>query len=226
MIHNKSSNLELVVALLLVFLFASFLLFPTHTIFRRDSENLPRLSSRTLERFLNDEDFAGGKVVKVGDTAPDFKIEYLDGQETRLSYLIESHSVVVLNFFATWCGPCREELPELSALGNEFGGEGLVVVAVSPERVQKIRDFARDRLPGVLLGRDEGGNGQFSFGVSGIPATFIITSDRKVQAHFAGYSPNRIENMRKQIREYLRSHQVRPFHPESPDEPTTTTISA
>jgi peroxiredoxin len=154
--------------------------------------------------------------LRKGDTAPDFRVEYLEGGTTRLSELAKAHPVIVLNFFATWCGPCREELPELSRLGFDFRKEGLLVLAVSSERAQKISDFAGDQYPGVLLAKDPGGTGRFAFGVSGIPATFVLTRDRKVQAAYSGYSSTRMKELRDRVIALLRASPEAPASDSAP----------
>ena len=68
-------------------------------------------------------------LVQVGDSAPDFSIKTDDGRTlTRASF---GGKVLILNFWATWCPPCREELPSLDALQRTLGPQGLVVLGVS-----------------------------------------------------------------------------------------------
>lgn len=76
--------------------------------------------------------------------APDFTLTSLDGEPFTLSE--HRGEVVVLNFWATWCMPCIAEMPELDALQDEFGDEGLVVVGVSQDAggADEIRPFAAE----------------------------------------------------------------------------------
>src|SRR4051812_15912010 len=79
-------------------------------------------------------------LVQVGDTAPDFKITADNGRTyTRADF---GGKLLILNFWATWCPPCREELPSLDALQRALGPKGLVVLAVSVDKDEKLyRDF-------------------------------------------------------------------------------------
>jgi len=81
----------------------------------------------------------GAKAPKVGDMAPDFQMTLVDG--TKVSMADLRGKVVVLNFWATWCVPCRQEFPDLVKLDKAYRGRGLTVIGVST-------DLAKD-LPAV-----------------------------------------------------------------------------
>jgi thiol-disulfide isomerase/thioredoxin len=79
--------------------------------------------------------------------ANDYDIELLDGGNVKMSDLVGNNKVVMVNFWATWCGPCRLEIPDLVALQNKFKDKGVEVVGLSlddpePERGYKVRAFA------------------------------------------------------------------------------------
>ena len=83
--------------------------------------------------------------VEVGTIAPDFPATDMAGRPVTLKEL--RGQVVLLNIWATWCAPCREEMPSLERLHRELADDGLRIVAVSvdgPGAAQGIRDFARD----------------------------------------------------------------------------------
>jgi peroxiredoxin len=201
---REAQQWEPLLIFLTLILFLSFIVFPAREIHKDKDADVGSLPSGPINRFLDDDGFSAGTLRK-GDTAPDFEVEYLEGGTIRLSELARKHRLVVLNFFATWCGPCREELPELSALGTDMSPKGVLVLSVSPERAQKISDFAGDRFPGVLLARDRGGMGQSSFGVGGIPATFVLSPDLKILAAHSGYSPAKMQDLRRKIDALLES---------------------
>ena len=92
---------------------------------------------------------------QIGKLAPDFQLPDLDGQSVSLSDL--RGKPVLLNFWATWCGPCRNEMPYIQAVYDEWSVRGLVVLAVdideSPSQVQEFMESNRLSFP-VLLDAD------------------------------------------------------------------------
>ncbi|CEA00147.1 Thiol-disulfide oxidoreductase ResA [Jeotgalicoccus saudimassiliensis] len=88
--------------------------------------------------YLNLRD--GSQTVNVGDEAVDFKLETLDGEEIQLSEITKDKGVIV-NFWGTWCKPCREEMPEMNQVYNE-GHEDYEIIAVNvSENKQQIEQF-------------------------------------------------------------------------------------
>jgi thiol-disulfide isomerase/thioredoxin len=84
----------------------------------------------------------------VDSRADSYDLELLDGGTARMPDLIGKNKVVLVNFWATWCGPCRREIPDLVALQEKYRGRGFEVVGLSlddpePERDYKVRAFAK-----------------------------------------------------------------------------------
>ena len=112
--------------------------------------------------------------------APDFTLESLDGKNMRLSDL--RGKAVLLNFWATWCGPCKIETPWLVELQNQYGSQGLQVIGVAMDDSGKedIAKFAKDmgvNYP-VLLGKEAVGDAYG--GVPALPESFFIGRDGKI----------------------------------------------
>jgi len=112
--------------------------------------------------------------------APDFTLESLDGKNLRLSDL--RGKAVLLNFWATWCGPCKIETPWLVELQNQYGAQGLQVIGVAMDDSGKddIAKFAKDmgvNYP-VLLGKEAVGDAYG--GVPALPESFFIGRDGKI----------------------------------------------
>jgi len=111
----------------------------------------------------------------VGKTAPDFSLSDLSDKPYRLSDF--RGKVVFLNFWATWCKPCREEMPSMEVLYKNFEKDGLVVLAVSIDRVTTTRD-----IPPFVKGMnltfpvliDSWGQTDKPYKRMGVPETFII----------------------------------------------------
>jgi len=112
--------------------------------------------------------------------APDFTLESLDGNKMTLSEL--RGKAVLLNFWATWCGPCKIETPWLVELQNKYGAQGLQVIGVAMDDSGKddIAKFAKDmgvNYP-VLLGKEAVGDAYG--GVPALPESFFIGRDGKI----------------------------------------------
>jgi thiol-disulfide isomerase/thioredoxin len=118
--------------------------------------------------------------------APDFTLESLDGKSLRLSDL--RGKAVLLNFWATWCAPCKIEMPWFVELQNEYGPQGLQTIGVAMDDSSKedIAKFAKDmgvNYP-VLLGKEA--VGEAYGGVPALPETFFISRDGKIVDRIIG----------------------------------------
>jgi peroxiredoxin len=112
--------------------------------------------------------------------APDFTLQSLDGKSMSLSDL--RGKAVLLNFWATWCTPCRIEMPWFVELQNQYGSRGLQIVGVAMDDASKedIAKFAKDmgvNYP-ILIGKEAVGD-QYG-GVPALPETFFIGRDGKI----------------------------------------------
>ncbi|MGA2711492.1 MAG: TlpA disulfide reductase family protein [Bryobacteraceae bacterium] len=108
----------------------------------------------------------------------DFTLADLDGRKWTRKALIGK--VVVVNFWATWCPPCRKEMPDLDALYKKFKTQGLVVLAISDEDEAKVRAFRKTRAVSYPVMLDKGRQVNELFRVEGIPKTYIYGRDGKL----------------------------------------------
>jgi peroxiredoxin len=109
-----------------------------------------------------------------------FTLADLEGHEWTLKSL--RGKVVLVNFWATWCPPCRKEIPDLEAIYKRFKGQGLVVLGISDEPAAKVQPFVRKekvQYP-VLLDPGQKVNGLYS--VAGIPMSFVYDRSGKLVA--------------------------------------------
>ena len=127
---------------------------------------------------------AAVKPSSTAQPAPDVQFTKLEGGTLRLADL--RGRVVLLNFWATWCIPCRSEIPALSELEKELSSRGLVVVGVSfDDTADLIRDFQKDikqEYSIVLGGKDVGSQ----LPASPLPTTYIIDRDGRIREKFIG----------------------------------------
>lgn len=110
----------------------------------------------------------------------DFALRDLNGKEWKLSEL--RGKVALINFWATWCPPCRKEIPTLESLRSRFGKKGLVILGVSDEDAAKLEKFAKERKVKYPLLRDPDGKVAELFGVEGIPKSFVYDRGGKLVA--------------------------------------------
>ena len=117
---------------------------------------------------------AGNSLDPAGKPAPDFTLETLDGKAVSLSSL--RGQAVMLNFWATWCGPCKIEMPWFVELQKEYGPQGFQIVGVAMDDSSKedIKKFAQDMGVNytILIGKES--VGQAYGGVDVLPTTFFI----------------------------------------------------
>jgi peroxiredoxin len=110
----------------------------------------------------------------------DFTLADLQGKPWHLRDL--RGKVVLVNFWATWCPPCRKEMPDLDALYNKFKGQGFVVLAISDEEAAKVSPFISERRISYPVLLDPGRTLNDLFIVEGIPKSFIYDRDGKMVA--------------------------------------------
>jgi thiol-disulfide isomerase/thioredoxin len=133
--------------------------------------------------------------LSIGSKAPDFELYDLEGEIHKLSDY--KGQPVLLNFWATWCGPCRSEMPHLEEVYEEWKDKGLTFFAVnvgeSSTDVTSFLDFFGFNMP-VLL--DSARTVSRKYGVSGIPTTYFIDEDGIIQKRIVGAFPDResVEN--------------------------------
>lgn len=122
----------------------------------------------------------------VGYEAPDFEIELIDGETFRLSE--QRGKVVLINIWATWCGPCVAEMPDIDQLAQDYADELVVIGVNSGEREQTVIDFVEENGYSYLFAADE------DYYISGmlypttaIPYTIVVDADGVItQLHRGG----------------------------------------
>jgi peroxiredoxin len=110
----------------------------------------------------------------------DFALTDLQGKQWQLKDL--RGKVVLVNFWATWCPPCRKEMPDLDTLFNKFKDQGFVVLAISDEDAAKVSPFIAERKITYPILLDPGRKVTESFKVEGIPKSFVYDRAGKLVA--------------------------------------------
>ncbi len=89
---------------------------------------------------------------------------------------------MLVNFWATWCAPCRKEMPDLQTLYGRFGSKGLVVLGISDEEATKVEPFIHERKVSFPVLLDPGRKVNEMFVVEGIPKSFVYDREGKLVA--------------------------------------------
>jgi len=135
--------------------------------------------------YLRAKRFAENPEMSYAKRAPAFTVTALDGSKFTLDEM--GGRVVLIDFWATWCGPCNEELPHMKKIAKEFAGQPLVIISVSwDDDAKKWKDFiAKNEMEWVQY-RDTDHELSKRFGISAIPHYFTIDSDGVLTSEMLG----------------------------------------
>jgi len=166
------------------------------------------LSSRSLRRWaalclVSWLGWAGAAPLAPAATAPDFTLRTLEGQNLRLGE--QRGRVVLVNFWATWCGPCRQEMPHLNKLYEKYKASGFVLLGVNVDDDTRQAVGVANKLGvtfPVLPDSDKRVSKQYD--LSAMPSTVLIDRDGKVRYLHRGYQSGYENTYDKQIRELLK----------------------
>jgi len=138
----------------------------------------------------------------VGKPAPEFQLEMLDGSKFNL--VDHRNKVLILDFWASWCGPCLQVMPQVDKVAAEFAEQGVKLVAINleetPDRVKAALERLQLHMPVAL---DRNGRVAEKYGATSIPQTVIIGPDGKVARLFVGASARFDEQLRTALRSVL-----------------------
>ena len=142
--------------------------------------------------------------VAEGDMAPDFTLPVLDGESNRS--LSDSHGKVrYIDFWASWCPPCRVSIPEIIALQEELAGERFEVIAINvDERTEDALAFVERFAMNYVNLSDPQGNIAEAYALRGMPVSFVIDPDGRVTMVHVGFRRGDMDGIRAHIVELLR----------------------
>jgi peroxiredoxin len=128
--------------------------------------------------------YSGSRPPRIGSNAPELTVQDATNKVTLSQF---RGQVVVLNFWATWCPPCIEELPSLMEMQRRMKAKGVTVLAVSVDVDEgKYRQFVKDHNVNLLTVRDPSGKSNQLFGTRLFPETYIIDRNGVMRRKFIG----------------------------------------
>ncbi len=138
--------------------------------------------------------------------APDFTLPALTGGTVTLSGL--RGQVVVMEFWATWCGPCQYSSPSLEVISRRFRGRGVTVLLINQgETAQAVRAWAKGRFTTPIL-LDEDQRVAALYGVNGIPQLFIVDQEGNIRYAESGYTGGLERNLSSILNQMLIEHRA------------------
>jgi len=141
-----------------------------------------------------------GKEVKESGLAPDFSLKTLEGHEMTLASL--KGKVVLIDFWATWCGPCRESIPHLVDLYKTNRERGFEVIGVSVDKgeTEVVRRFSKAmNIPYPILIASEAVTR--SYGVTALPTTILIDREGNIQERVIGFNSKIAKELAAKVKE-------------------------
>ena len=140
---------------------------------------------------------------EVGKTAPDFTLKALTGENMKLSEM--TGNVVLINFWASWCGPCREEMPLLNALHNKYEALGFTVLGVNvEENTDSARGFLKDFPVDFPVLLDSSNQVSEQYKVIAMPTTVVVDRDGNMRYLHQGYKTGDEAKYRKMVKTLVR----------------------
>ncbi|MDM3872175.1 TlpA disulfide reductase family protein [Porticoccus sp. W117] len=137
------------------------------------------------------------------DKAPDFTLKSNSGDNMRLAE--QRGNVVMLNFWASWCGPCKQEMPLLDELHKRYSRAGFTIIGVNVERdPEDAKRVLRDIPVSFPVLFDTESSVSKAYDVSAMPTTVMIDRDGKIRHLHKGFKPGYENEYRKQIKQLIR----------------------
>ena len=134
--------------------------------------------------------------------AQDFVLKNAENKSVSLESVLKSHKAVLVNFWATWCPPCREEIPGLIDLQKKYGGNDFTILGIdigeSGKKVTSFVDKIGINYP-VLLDSEQSVAEMYH--VVGIPTSYLISSDGKILGEYHSYSQELVSDVEKAIKQ-------------------------
>ncbi|MEP6922837.1 MAG: TlpA disulfide reductase family protein [Pyrinomonadaceae bacterium] len=153
------------------------------------------------------------KTYKLPEEVTEAELKTLDGKNIKISDF--KGKVVLINLWATWCGPCRMEIPELIKISEDMKGQGVEIIGMTAvddrgNNENSVKAFVKEQnVPyQIIWGSDDVTEELSNLGNFSIPASFVLNRDGEVTAIFRGFNPKRTpQSVRKSLEDALLNNQ-------------------
>ena len=141
-------------------------------------------------------------IASANEKAPDFQLPKLDGEKIQLSDL--RGQVVYVDFWATWCPPCRESFPWMESMHQHYQDLGLQIVAISlDQKSDLIASFLKSHHASFTILQDKEGSVAESFNVKGMPSSYLVDRKGNIRLKHAGFNDGDKADLESHIKQLL-----------------------
>lgn len=141
---------------------------------------------------------SGQATAEVGKPAPDLSIQGVDGK-SRISLADMSGKIVIVDFWATWCAPCKTSFPKLEALQKQNEGKLQIIGVSVDDKLDGVADFAKENGATFKIGWDDKHENADRWKVSSMPTTYVVDASGTVRFVHAGFHDNEPEELAKEV---------------------------
>lgn len=141
--------------------------------------------------------------VEVGQMAPDFELQGQNGTTVKLSSY--KGKTVYLDFWASWCGPCKQSFPWMNEMQSRYGAKKFQVVGVNvDQKTDDAKAFLKENNANFDIVFDSTGKIPKTFQIKGMPTSMLIGADGKVLSIHTGFKPEQKPELEKQIKDAMK----------------------
>lgn len=142
--------------------------------------------------------------LNAGDFAPDFTLKMINTDKNKKQQTISLSNykgkVVYLDFWASWCGPCRKAFPLIDKLQKQYKNDGFVVLAINEDSDEKsAKLFLLENKVSFTAAFDKGGNAASLYQLRGMPSSFLIDKKGVVKAAYVGFNEHKMKAIKAQV---------------------------